>query len=314
MGMQLGRSLNALDSARIAVCCDIDEAKLEAAKAELAADRGVLDYRDALSDPAVDAVIIATPNLLHAPMAIDAAHAGKHVYTEKPMALSVADCDAMIAAAKEAGVKLTVGHVLRYIAHFAKAKQIIDSGALGKPFAIEVDRIAFDPNRLNWRRTQAETGGMLCEVNVHELDYMAYMLGEPISVYAQSGHFGDNVYDFDDELFALIRFKGGAMGSLHASFCSRIPRYHGKILCENGAIFFGHVPGEAVIKRGDEEPEPLDVSDVPNPHQRELGEFLDAIRTDTEPKITGADGRRAIGMCQGAYLSAETGQAVKLPL
>jgi predicted dehydrogenase len=314
MGTKLGHSLNDLEGARIAVCCDIDEARLTEATNALGADESVLDYRAAIANPDIDAVIIATPNHLHAQMAIDAARAGKHVYTEKPMALSVADCDAMIAAAKSAGVKLMVGQVLRYIGHFAKAKQIIDTGELGKPFAIEIDRIGNQPSRSDWRSTKAETGGMLPEVNVHELDFMAYVLGEPISIYAQSGHFGDNNYDFDDELFAIVRFEGGAIGSLHASFCAQIGRYHGKILCEKGAIFFGHAPGEVIIKRPNAEPEPLDTSDVPDPHLRELGEFLDAIRTDTEPKITGADGRRAIGMCQGADISAETGRVVELPL
>jgi len=314
MGTQLGHSLISLEGARIAICCDIDEARASAATDELGADSFVLDYRQAITNESVDAVIIATPNHLHAAMAIDAAHAGKHVFTEKPMALTVADCDAMIAAAESAKVKLTVGQVLRYIGHFAKAKQIIDSGELGKPFAIEIDRVSLQPSRPGWRSTKAETGGMLCEVNVHELDFMAYVLGEPVSIYAQSGHFGDNSYDYDDELFAMIRFQSGAIGSLHASFCSHIGRYHGKILCENGAIFFGHAPGETIIKRRDAEPEPLDVSDVPDPHRRELGQFLDAIRTDSEPEITGSEGRRAIGMCQGAYLSAETGQVVKLPL
>ena len=314
MGMRLGRSLNALEGARIAVCCDIDEARAAAATTELGADETVFDHKAALDIKSVDGVIIATPNHLHAPMAINAARAGKHIFTEKPMALTVADCDAMIAAAKRANVKLTVGQVLRYIGQFAKAKQIIESGELGKPFAVAIDRVNQQPDREAWRRTKAETGGMLCEVHVHELDFMAYLLGEPATAYAQSGHFGDNPYDFDDELLAIYRFRNGGISSLHASFCSSIGRYRGKILCEKGAIFFGHVSGEVIIKRGDSEPEPLDISDVPNPHQRELGEFLDAIRTDSEPKITGADGRRAIGMAQAAYLSAETGQVVKLPL
>lgn len=314
MGMRLGRSLNALEGARIAVCCDIDVNRAKAATAELGADDRVYDYLMALQNKSIDAVIIATPNHLHAPMAINAAHAGKHVYTEKPMALSVADCDAMIAAAKKAGVKLMVGQVLRYIGQFAKAKQIIDTGELGKPFVVDIDRVNQEADREAWRRTKAETGGMLCEVHVHELDFMAYILGEPVSAYAQSGHFGDNPYDFDDELLAIYRFRNGGISSLHASFCSSIDRYHGKILCEKGAIFFGHVPGEVIIKRADSEPEPLDISDVPQPHERELGEFLEAIRTDSEPKITGADGRRAIGMAQAAYLSAETGKVVNLPL
>lgn len=314
MGMRLGRSLKVLEGARISVCCDIDIDRARAGEAELGADEAVYDYRVALQSNSVDGVIIATPNHLHAPMAINAARAGKHIYTEKPMALSVADCDAMIAAAKQAGVKLMVGHVLRYIGQFAKAKQIIDSGELGKPFVVDIDRVNQQADREAWRRTKAETGGMLCEVHVHELDFMAYLLGEPVTAYAQSGHFGNNPYDFDDELLAIYRFRDGGISSLHASFCSSMDRYHGKILCEKGAIFFGHVPGEVLIRRGSSEPETLDISDVPQPHQRELGEFLEAIRTDSEPTITGAQGRRAIGMAQAAYLSSETGQVVNLPL
>ena len=173
MGMRLGRSLNALEGARIAVCCDIDEDRGKAGAAELGADEMVFDYHDALKNESIDAVIIATPNNLHAQMAIDAAQAGKHIFTEKPMALSVEDCDAMIAAAKAAGVKLMVGQVLRYIGQFAKAKQIIDSGELGKPFAVDIDRVNQQAFREGWRQSKAATGGMLYEVHVHELDFMA---------------------------------------------------------------------------------------------------------------------------------------------
>ena len=314
MGMRLGQALNTLEDARVAVCCDIDMDRAGAATAELGADDTVYDYLMALQNKNIDGVIIATPNHLHAPMTINAALAGKHIYTEKPMSVSVADCDAMIAAARMAGVKLMVGQVLRYIGQFAKAKQIIDSGELGKPFVIDIDRVNQAPFRTGWRSTKAETGGMLYEVHVHELDYMAYLLGEPITAYARSGHFGDNPYDYDDEVLAIYRFRDGGISSLHASFCSSIDRYHGKILCENGAIFFGHVPGEAIIKRGDSEVEPLDISDVPQPHEREIGEFIEAIRTDSEPKITGAHGRRAVEMAQAAYLSSETGQVVNFPL
>ena len=134
---------------------EVDEVRLVAscrenadAAAAFAAEHGGTSYRDwraLLDDPAVDAVLIATPHDLHEEIAIGAAKAGKHILLEKPMAPNVAACDAVLAAADASRVKLMIGHVMHFALPCLKAKEIIDSGVLGAPvLGLELDDQALD--------------------------------------------------------------------------------------------------------------------------------------------------------------------------
>ena len=100
------------------------------------------DYKKMLAEEEIDAVIVAVPNYLHAPVSIDVAESGRHVFCEKPMAITVSDCDRVIQTARANGVKLMIGQVLRYLPVFAKIKEIIDSGILGEPFSIYISRLS----------------------------------------------------------------------------------------------------------------------------------------------------------------------------
>ncbi|MDH7601351.1 MAG: Gfo/Idh/MocA family oxidoreductase [Armatimonadota bacterium] len=312
MGMNLARHCHSLEDSKITAVHDRDEKALTRAAAEFGA-QAYSSYKKLIASD-VDAVIVATPNDSHAPITIAAANAGKHVFCEKPMALRVSDCRAMIDAAEKAGVKLMVGHVLRLIPVFWKTKQIIDSGILGKPFAIAVTRLG-GPDSLaaGWRAAKKHAGGYLYEINVHELDYMRFVMGEPETVFASTGHFTASPVEFEDVAFVHIKYAGGGIGTLHCGGSSSIKKYEMMIQCTEGTIANGGFGGPIRYARFGEEPTVIQVSEITkeDPYREEIRCWVDAITKNTPLPFDGYDGMAAVQTAAAAYRSARLGRAVR---
>ena len=131
-GMIHARSYNgSVPGARLAALCDPVEESLKAAQLETGVEKVYTDYRDALADPEIDAVVIVTPTGLHREIVVAAANAGKHVFCEKPMATDANECDEMIEACRKNNVKLQLGFMRRFDKSFRRGKEIIDSGKIG---------------------------------------------------------------------------------------------------------------------------------------------------------------------------------------
>ena len=317
MGSGLLRNCAQLENATAAAVADpvIESAKKLADELNVPAYD---DYKKMLAEENLDAVIVAVPNYLHASVSIDVAESGRHVFCEKPMAITVSDCDRVIQTAKANGVKLMIGQVLRYLPVFAKIKEIIDSGVLGEPFSIYISRLSGGSwgNPQHWRMKTETCGGILYEVSVHELDFMRYIGGDVESVTSFMGNFLHNdARDYEDTAHVLMRFKSGGMGTLLAGQCSSIGGYEGKIHCSKGTIHFDNgrrtvtykpFGGEAVkLEAGDMETEPG--------VRREVRYFIESIIEDKEPAIPGEEGRKTIEVVQAAYISSREGREVKLP-
>lgn len=317
MGSGLLRNCVSLENATAAAVADpaIESAKKLADELKVPAYD---DYKKMLAEENIDAAIVAVPNYLHATVSIDVAKSGRHVFCEKPMAITVSDCDRMIQTAKSNGVKLMIGQVLRYLPVFAKTKEIIDSGVLGEPFSIYVSRLGGGSwgNPQHWRMKTETCGGILYEVSVHELDFMRYICGDVDSVTSLMGNFLHNdARDYEDTAHVLIRFKSGGMGTLLAGQCSSLGGYEGKIHCSKGTLHFDNgkslitykpFGGEAVkLESGDMKTEPG--------VKREVRYFIEAITENKEPAIPGEEGRKTIEIVQAAYISAREGREVKLP-
>ena len=267
-----------------------------------------------LGDPAIGAVIIATPNFTHADLVVQAAQAGKHIFCEKPLALSVADCDRMIAAARAAGVHLCVGHVLRYLPVFDRMKAMIGEGVIGEPFAMRVSRLGGWGEQAAWRQRRATCGGPLFEVNAHELDYLRYVLGEPETVYATGSQTVLHSTDFEDTVFVSVRFRGGRHGLLHSSVAAALGSYTGLIQGAEGTIGFTNWPSRIDWKRFDgtggtiREPELV----APDAHERELTHLVDAALDGRTPAIRGEDGRAMVAIAEAAVASMASGEAIRV--
>lgn len=313
MGANLARRCNTLDNAAIVAVCDTNEEAAKTIGEELGAAAVFTDYAKMLESD-IDGVIIATPNSLHARMTIQAASANKHIFCEKPMALSLADCKAMVAAAKRARVKLVVGQVLRLMGGYWKAAQIVRSGELGKPFAISVVRIGKPAGlKADWRVTKQFAGGILFEVSVHELDFMRHIMGEAESVYATMGHFTGSNVEYEDYAATHVRFRNGGTGILQSGTSAFAPQRSTVILCERGTMSVGG--GVSYTREnGDEvtiEPAQIEKED---PIREEIRGWVDWVTKRTPPVVYWKDGMAAVELAEAAYRSAEAGQVVRLPL
>ncbi len=310
MGECLARQLVALPQARLVAVADPVCERAEALGAELSTE--VLCDAEALWERTdIDVVLIAVPGYLHRPLVEAAASASMHIFCEKPLALTVSDCDAMIARTASAGVALGVGQVLRYYPAFAKAKEIADAGTLGKPFSAVLIRVGGgwgEPSGARWRLERAKSGGLLLEVSAHELDFLRVMLGEPTSVSAAGGQYVHRNQDYEDMVHVQIRFAGGGAGTLIAGQTGSLGGYQVRVYYTGGTLFFDgwktlcYQPfdGEEVVLG----PEALPDED---PVRWELRLFLDALLEGRPPPVTGEDGRMAVAMAEAAYASLESG-------
>ena len=321
MGRSLANAANAVEGINI-ICVSDLQAELAQPLADNLETEYTTDYHEMLENDEINVVLIASPPFLHSQMTVDAAKAGKHVFSEKPMAPTLAACDAMLHAAAENGVKLTIGLVCRYHATHSKVREIVHSGELGTPVNMMVHRIGGPwrgGNRTPWRLERAKSGGSLMEINAHEIDFMRWTFGDVKSVYATGGTYIQDDTDYPDIVLASLNFENGAVGLLHSSHVAAVGGYGGRVDCEKGSIYFPQIWGgdaSIQIKPFESEGRSIRISDikVPSPVQQEIRVFVEAVRNDTHPPITGVDGRAAVEIALAAYQSVETGKLVELPL
>ena len=177
------------EEARLYAVCDIAPERLEECRAKYKPERSIADYRELVADPKVDAVILVTPDQVHLEMAEAFLRAGKDVLCEKPMALTVEECEKMMQAERESGKRLMIGQVCRCTPAFLLAKSIIDAGRIGELFFVESEYAHnYDNARgyADWRVTperHAVIGG-----GCHAIDLLRWVAGDPTEVYALANH------------------------------------------------------------------------------------------------------------------------------
>ncbi len=314
MGSSLAKSCNELEHAGVVAVSDVAE---EVGR-KLGDELGALwyaDLREMLKREDVQAVMVATPGFMHA-----AAAAGKHVFCEKPMAVTLEDCDAMIAACEKNNVKLMIGQVCRFHAIHSKVKQMVDEGVVGQPACMVVRRLGGGWGGVwakTWRNERRFSGGTLMEVNAHEIDFMRWVCGDVQSVVARGGQFREKQTDYEDVMLVTMTFANGGLGWLHSSSISAIGEYGGRLDGTEGSLFFPLIWGEGAgirCARFDEKPQFIPLSEIPvePPVRAELRAFVDSILNDTTPPVTGQDGRAVIEIALAAYRSAAMGKAVTL--
>jgi predicted dehydrogenase len=318
------------DARLMAVCDEIPERAGELARTyEVDA---VTEYHALLARPDIDAVCICTPHYLHAEMAVAAARAGKHVFCEKPMALDPADMDAMIAAARDAGVQLGVCFQHRFDPVIGHLKAMIDDGRFGTLLMgsaqVRCIRDADYYNSAAWRGTWAqEGGGVLINQAIHTIDAMLYLFGDPLSITGQMATLRwSDLIEVEDTAHGLVNFAGGALGQISATSASnlgwntRLHVYgtHGSAVVNTGfpeEFTFLAVEGGAPDAPADEEAAPtVGKACYGNSHVRALAAFTEAVATGTPFAIPGEEGRRATEVVLGLYRSARAGISVALPL
>jgi predicted dehydrogenase len=313
MGRNLANAVVKRSDCRVVAVADpAADAAQESAEAYRA--EGYSEYEELLVRSDIDAVVIATPSYLHKQIAVRAAEAGKHVFCEKPMALNVADCDAMIHAANTAGIKLMVGQVLRLLFPFLRIKELAGETGLGAPFCVSIRRL----QRLapkGWRARRDLSGGPLFEMHVHELDFMRHLCGEVSQVSAYGGKFVCQDVDYYDVYLLNLRFRSGGVGHFHGGCTTSGYLYEGKVVCPGGVLAYGPDWGTATVQRQGGDPEPLSSEGRTGPVgvEWELDSFVKWVLSDEPPVITAEDGRAAVQLAEAAYRSIAEGRPVDLP-
>jgi predicted dehydrogenase len=320
MGTSHARAIQTLPNARLVAVSDTDEERGR----KLSEDMEVPWYADyvamARSDD-VHAVSIASPPFLHKDMAVTVAEIGKHVFCEKPMAVHVADCEAIIAAAERAGVTLMVGQVLRFLSPFIKVLELVDSGAIGTPISALVTRLSGRRGggmSAHWRGSLESSGGILMEINAHEIDLLRCLCGDVASVYAEGGNYLHPQADYPDLAFVSLRFRSGAIGSLYTSSASALGGTSGLIQGSDGAIRYQGWGKQGSIewKRFDDaQPTVINLADLDYQPgvTHEFQRFAEAALTHTPPVVPGLDGLKVVEIARAAYDSAASGRRIELP-
>jgi len=308
--------------AELAAVCSLELDQARSITAQLGSGYATDHYEDLLADPAIDIIDICSPPDQHVPMALAAAKAGKHLLIEKPIARMLEEADQIIAAARSAEVRLMTAHNQRYFGHHAKAKELLDAGAIGKPFMI-VASVHVHGHIEGFRRFLAPSGGgTLIDSGVHRFDLIRWMMGEVDTVYAHTGRFMQMQMEGEDCAVVTLHFRSGAIGSFSCSWSAKGPRPEEtlQIFGPQGAILTEDHTRSLRLNSENPPPGLEDVREFVFPvdqtesMRREIQAFVESIRRGEQPPITGEDGRASLELSMASYRSAMTGQPVSLPL
>jgi predicted dehydrogenase len=338
-------ALTRLSESVFTACCDAD---FDRAK-RFAAQYGVKAYADVgemVTQCGIQAVTICTPHPVHAAPAIAAIRAGAHVIIEKPLASTLEDCDAILAAARAAGIKTSTICQRRFYAPCQRIRRAIDEGKIGNPILGIVTMYgwrdeayyAADPWRGKWRE---EGGGVLVNQSPHQLDLLQWYMGPIDELFAFWGNLNHPYIEVEDTALAVIRFKNGGLGNIMVSNSQNPALYcrvyvHGSngaslgVQTDGGAMFVAGMSNileppvnDLWTVRGEEhlltgwKQEDTDffqkVNAIEYYHQLQLQDFLQAILQNREPYITGEEGRKTVELFTAIYRSQRDGRPVKFP-
>lgn len=271
------------------------------------------DYAELLNDPNIDAIVLATPHTQHKEQIVAAAKAGKHVFTEKPFTLDRPSAERAVAACKEAGVALALGHNRRFMENTVALKAMIEAGELGTLMHIDGNQSS-DLNVAAgaWRDSREESpGGGMTSLGVHALDCIIHLAGKisAIDAYSTRRAIG---FDIDDTTAALLRFENGMTGTL-VTMASTAKIWHIRIAGSKGWAEMRDNKTLTVCK-SDGSPEDIVFDDSPYPHMGsisgEIEEFALAAAGKASYRISPEEMVHNAEVLAGLITSAETGNRV----
>jgi predicted dehydrogenase len=297
------------DRAELAAVADVNAEACRAAAEEFGIRQQYADAMQAARDADADAVIICIPNNLHAPVTLAALESGKHVLVEKPMALSLADAEAMVAAAERGRRVLMCGLSLRFSPSIRQVKALLTSGAVGTPRRVVHRRMSRGMGRDEgtWFGSQAASGGILPGIGSHSIDALLWWLeDEAVRVSAEVRSLNPAM-DIEDEASVLMTTRGGALVSMEFSFNYPVG-YDWAIAGDAGLLC---LRGD-VLTLNDERIEIPEF--VPLPGEPALhAEFLAAILEGRDPaQASGRETLRSIAVIEAAQRAAQKGEVVRL--
>jgi predicted dehydrogenase len=311
---------------------------------------GTRAYTDAakmFAESGAEAVVIGTPHPLHAAPMIAATKAGVHALVEKPMAATLADCDAMLAAARQAGTLLGVISQRRFYEPVRRMKDAIDAGKIGTPVLGVFSMFSWrdqayyqsDPWRGQWA---TEGGGVLVNQSSHMLDLLQWFMGPIAEITGRWANLNHPYIEVEDTALAMIRFQNGGLGSVVTSLSQKPGLYtkvhvHGSngasvgVETDRGATFIAGmseinepplndvwtIPGEELLLKEFEAEDRArfrQVKATTHYHALQIQDFLRAIREGRRPLVMGEDGRVVVEMFTAVYRSQRERRPIPFPL
>jgi predicted dehydrogenase len=281
--------------------------------------------------PEIDMVVVGVPNDLHHRITLDAAAAGKHVVMEKPLCLNLAEADEMIAACRKAKVKLMYAEELCFTPKYVRLKQLLDSGALGKPTLVKQAEKHDGPHAPHFWDVERSGGGVVMDMGCHGIEFFRWLLNRPKvkSVYAQmsTNVHGDKTRG-EDNAILILEFEGGVTALAEESWTKMggmddRAEVHGSQgvayadLLHGNAIETYSAGGYdyAVEKAGSTKGWSFTIYEEAWNYgfHGEMAHFVDCVQNDRKPLVTGEDGRAVLEVIFAAYESARAGRKVTMP-
>ena len=325
-GAHHARAIAAVPAAELVAVAVQSEASRARARADHPAARVYADHRDLLAAEDLDVVAVVLPSDLHHPVARDVLLTGRHLLLEKPMALTVAQCDDLIELAWARRRVLAVGHELRLSSLWGRVKELVDGGAVGEPLyaLIELWRRPYRTGSGGWRYDPARVGNWALEEPIHFFDLARWYfagVGEPESVYARACGLRPDRPELHDNFSAVVNFPGGRYAVVSQTLAGWGHHQVVKLAGTDGALVatWGGATDRTfeptfglTVMRGDA------VEEVPIP--RPAGEVFElvaqvarvaaAVLDGSPVACTGEDGRRAVALCLAAHESLAAGRPV----
>ena len=310
--------------------------------------RGYASVEEMVYEMKIEMAVVCTPHPFHKQVTVEAMRAGANALVEKPLAISLSDCDEMIKCATMFNKKLGVVGQRRFFPASMRIRQAIDGGKIGTPLLGTItmlgwrdqDYYASDPWRGKW---STEGGGVLVNQAPHQLDLLLWFMGsEPAQLFGHWGNINHPYIEVEDTALAILTFKNGAVANILVSNAQK-PGIYGKVhvhgsngasvgvQTDSGAMFIAGItgmttpatndlwtiPGEEQFLKKFEEEDALFFSGL-DPVQYSINQqhndFIDAILTDRQPMINGLQGRKSVELFTAIYQSTKTNSPVHWPL
>lgn len=313
-----GYLANRVPSADLVAVADTDAATTAAVAQELGVPQHFTDYHDLLGCE-LDAVAVLTPTSTHKQVVLDAAHAGKAVFCEKPIAMNVEDAQEMIAATQKAGVPFQPAFQRRFDKAYVNAKKQVEAGVIGTPVAVlSISRDPFRPSLEFCNR--ARSGGLINDMCIHEFDFARWFMGEVKSVAAIGGTLAypemKEVGDIDNAMVHLT-FESGTLGSVHVSR-NAVFGYdlRSEIWGTKGSLQIGYqqqTPVVTLTKEGiTHDALPYFMERFEDAYLAQIQNFVDAVLHGAEPVVSGRDAIEAIRVGLAATKACDENRIVAM--
>ena len=297
--------------------CDIIEERAKEYSKIYGIPKYYKDYKEMLEKEDIDIVDICTPTYNHAEIAVECMNAGKHVVSEKPIALKLSDADAMINAAKKNNVKFMVAHCLRFWPEYVVIKRLVENGEIGEPRVARAYRRSGFPVWAKWHLDINTGGGVFVDMSIHDVDTLRWVIGEVEEVYARGGVLktkGATAYDY---VHALLKFKNGAIAYVEGSWIQPATypfTTYMEVVGTKGALKVdNHTTSSVRVWKNEGVPTDFNPNSE-DAYYLELKHFYEAVRDNKEPKVSGEEAKKTLEVVLAAVKSIRENKPVKLPL